>query len=239
MFLQKALENNRPLVDFAFSAHRRGELLPNTYLLDMDALTANARMMLDAAGKNGVSLYFMLKQLGSNPEVARRLTDLGFSGAVAVEAREALCYKQHGIPLGNIGHLVQIPDGALPTLLDARPQIITIYSVDKARTISALAAERGMVQDVMLRVVGKEDMLYSGQLAGFPLEDLAAAAEELAKLPNIRLAGVCAFPCFLYDEAAQDIGGLLKIPSFCAFPASASSRTPSSSFSRELPIGMV
>ncbi|MGI5928921.1 alanine racemase [Pseudoflavonifractor sp.] len=205
MFLQKALENNRPLVDFAFSAHRRGELLPNTYLLDMDALTANARMMLDAAGKNGVSLYFMLKQLGSNPEVARRLTDLGFSGAVAVEAREALCYKQHGIPLGNIGHLVQIPDGALPTLLDARPQIITIYSVDKARTISALAAERGMVQDVMLRVVGKEDMLYSGQLAGFPLEDLAAAAEELAKLPNIRLAGVCAFPCFLYDEAAQDI----------------------------------
>lgn len=124
---------------------------------------------------------------------------------MAVEAREALCYKQHGIPLGNIGHLVQIPDGALPTLLDARPQIITIYSVDKARTISALAAERGMVQDVMLRVVGKEDMLYSGQLAGFPLEDLAAAAEELAKLPNIRLAGVCAFPCFLYDEAVQDI----------------------------------
>lgn len=205
MFLQKALENNRALVDFAFSAHRRGELLPNTYLLDMDALLSNGQMMLDAANKSGVSLYFMLKQLGCNPEVARRLTELGFSGAVAVDSREALYYKQHGIPLGNIGHLVQIPDGALPSLLDARPQIITIYSLEKAKTISALAAERGMVQDVMLRVVGEGDMLYSGQIAGFPLETLAAAAEELAKLPNIRLAGVCAFPCFLYDETAQDI----------------------------------
>lgn len=205
MFLQKTMDANRPLIDFAFAAHARGELLPNTYLLDMDALTRNAQTMLDAARDSGVSLYFMLKQLGCNGSVARRLTDLGFSGAVAVDSREALYYKKNGIPLGHIGHLVQIPDGAIGKLLDAKPEIITVYSVDKARNISALAAERSMVQDIMLRVVGPSDMLYSGQVAGFPLAELPRAAEELKNLSNIRVAGVCAFPCFLYDEKAGDI----------------------------------
>lgn len=205
MFLQKTMTANRPLIDFAFAAHARGDLLPNTYLLDLDALTANASAMLATAREHGVSLYFMLKQLGCNPEVARRLTSLGFSGAVAVDSREAFHYKHAGIPLGNIGHLVQIPDGALGELLDARPQIVTVYSLEKARKISALAGVRGMVQDVMLRVVGRDDMLYSGQVAGFPLEELPRVAEMLKALPHIRVAGVCAFPCFLYDESAGDI----------------------------------
>lgn len=205
MFLQKTIAANRPLIDFTFSVHARGELLPNTYLLDLDALTANAATMLAAAREHGVSLYFMLKQLGCNLEVARRLTDLGFPGAVAVDSREALHYKHAGIPLGNIGHLVQIPDGALGALLDARPRIITVYSLEKARKISALAGERGMVQDIMLRVVGQGDLLYSGQTAGFPLEELPQAAESLKSLPHIRVAGVCAFPCFLYDQGADDI----------------------------------
>lgn len=205
MFLQKTMTANRPLIDFAFAAHARGDLLPNTYLLDLDALTANASAMLATAREHSVSLYFMLKQLGCNPEVARRLTSLGFSGAVAVDSREALHYKHAGIPLGNIGHLVQIPDGALGELLDARPQIVTVYSLEKARKISALAGVRGMVQDVMLRVVGHDDMLYSGQVAGFPLEELPRVAEMLKALPHIRVAGVCAFPCFLYDELAGDI----------------------------------
>lgn len=205
MFLQKTLDVNRPLVDFAFSTHRRGELLPNTYLLDLDALTGNAAAMLAVAKAQGVSLYFMLKQLGCNLDVARRLTDLGFSGAVAVDHREALLYARNGIPLGHVGHLVQIPDGALGEVLDAKPEILTLYSVEKAKTVSALALERGMVQDVMLRVVGPADMLYSGQLGGFPLSELPRTAQALKELPGIRVAGVCAFPCFLYDGAADDI----------------------------------
>ncbi len=205
MFLQKTMTANRPLIDFAFSAHQRGALLPNTYLLDLDALTANAAAMLDVAREQGVTLYFMLKQLGCNAEVAHRLLSLGFPGAVAVDHREALYYAHHGIPLGHIGHLVQIPDGALGTLLDARPEIVTVYSVDKARKLSALAGARGMVQDVMLRAAGADDLLYSGQAAGFSLEELPRAAEALKALPHIRVAGVCAFPCFLYDEGSGDI----------------------------------
>lgn len=205
MFLQKTMNDNRPFIDFAFSAHRRGELLPNTYLLDLDALSTNATAMLAAAREYGVSLYFMLKQLGCNRAVAERLVHLGFPGAVAVDGQEALYYARAGIPLGNVGHLVQIPDGALSEVLNARPQILTVYSLDKARRISSLAGARGMVQDVMLRVVGPKDLLYSGQTAGFPLEELPEAAEVLKGLPHIRVAGVCAFPCFLYDEKADDI----------------------------------
>lgn len=205
MFLEKTINANRPLIDFAFSAHSSGAILPNTYLLDMDAVAGNAQLMLAAAKSSNISLYFMLKQLGCNAEVARMLTRMGFSGAVAVDWHEALHYKQNGIPLGNIGHLVQIPEGALGELLEVHPQIITVYSLEKARSISRLAAQRSMVQDIMLRVIGPEDMLYSGQVAGFPLESLRDAAEELKKLSNIRVSGVCAFPCFLYDETAGDI----------------------------------
>lgn len=205
MFLSATLERNAPLIDFAFSAHRRGELLPNTYLLDLDALTQNGEKMLSAAGENGLTLYFMLKQLGCNPAVARRLVELGFSGSVSVDWREALSYAKWEIPLGNVGHLVQIPSAALSTVLDAKPQIVTLYSVDKARQISALAVEKGMVQDVMLRVAGRGDLMYSGQTAGVTLEELPKAAEALRALPGIRLAGVCAFPCFLYDEKSGEI----------------------------------
>lgn len=205
MFLSPTLERNAPLIDFAFSAHQRGELLPNTYLLDMDALSENGAKMLACAQKNHLSLYFMLKQLGCNPAVAHQLVDLGFPGSVSVDWHEALSYIRWGIPLGNVGHLVQTPTAALSPILDAKPQIMTLYSVEKAEQISALAVEKGMVQDVMLRVAGPMDLMYSGQTAGVTLDQLPQAAEALRALPGIRLSGVCAFPCFLYDEESGQI----------------------------------
>ena len=205
MFLSPTLKRNPALIDFAFSAHRRGELLPNTYILDMDALSENGASMLACARENDLTLYFMLKQLGCNPAVAHRLVELGFPAAVSVDWREALSYVRWGVPLGNVGHLVQTPTAALSPILDAKPQIMTLYSVDKARQISDLAVDKGMVQDVMLRVSGPIDLIYSGQTAGIPLEDLPQTAKALKDLPGVRLAGVCAFPCFLYDEESGQI----------------------------------
>lgn len=201
MFLSQTIKNNPALVDYALWAHSRGHLLPDTYVLDLDTVRKNAEVMGEQAKKAAVSLYFMLKQVGRNPAVAKILTDTGyFHGAVAVDFKEALFYKSIGIPLGNVGHLVQTPTAALGPVLDARPEIITVYSLEKARQIDTLARERGFVQDIMLRVVGREDFLYSGQLAGFPLEELEPLAPRLLALKNVRLSGVAAFPCLLYNQ---------------------------------------
>lgn len=204
MFLQQTMKQNPALVDFALEAHRRGQLLPDTYLLDLDTMVENAVALGTAARENGVALYFMLKQVGRNPVAARRLMDTGlFQGAVAVDFREALFYLRQGIPLGHVGHLVQIPDAALGVVLGARPQVMTVYSLEKARRISQLAGERGLVQDLLLRVAGPQDFLYSGQMAGIPLGELEAVSRALKELPHIRVVGVCAFPCLLYSHERE------------------------------------
>ena len=99
MFLNRLRENNPALIDFARYALRRGELPPNTYILDRCAIRENAQAMLNTAKENNVHLYFMLKQLGRNPLIGQMLDELGFDGAVAVDADEALSYLKNGVHL--------------------------------------------------------------------------------------------------------------------------------------------
>jgi len=205
MFLKSVLKRNRPLAAFAFQAHEKGLLAPDTYILDLDAIRENAGMILSAGNKHGIHLYFMLKQLGRNPLIAKMLMEMGYEGAVCVDFREALLMLRHGIPLGNVGHLVQTPRGLLPEILAARPKVMTIYSYEKAKEISEVAKEQGFRQDVLLRVFGDDDIIYPGQRGGFPVDQLVVVAGQLRKLKGIRIAGVCSFPCFLYNEEANAV----------------------------------
>ena len=77
MFLEKVIERNPELIHCAFDLHRKGLILPDTYILDLDRITENGRKMKAEADRYGIDLYFMLKQIGRNPLVAGRLMDLG------------------------------------------------------------------------------------------------------------------------------------------------------------------
>lgn len=105
-----------------------------------------------------------------------------------------------GVPLGNVGHLVQTPRAAISRIVAAHPDIMTVYSVEKATEIGAAAQEQGFVQPIMLRVIGEGDMLYPGQYGGFPLDGLDDTVDAIEKLPGVRIAGVCSFPCLLFSE---------------------------------------
>ena len=203
--MKKTIEQNSALVAAAIDLHQRGQILPDTYVLDLDTLLANAAAMQQVAAKNDVHLYFMLKQLGRNPVVAAKLMQLGYDGAVAVDFKEALAMVDAGISLGNVGHLVQTPRAALRKILAAKPQVVTVFSVEKAQEISAVCGQLGTEQKLMLRVIGQQDMQYSGQCGGFYLSQLPAVAAAIAALPNVRIAGLTSFPCFLYDEARGEI----------------------------------
>jgi predicted amino acid racemase len=162
MFLEKTIKENKALIEFGFWAQQSGALLPDTYLLDLDAIEENARCMKTTADGFDITLYFMLKQLGRNPEVARALAGLGFSGAVCVDFREALGMIRAGVPIGNVGHLVQTPKAALKRILASKPQIVTVYSLEKAAEIDSVCGPDGYRQPVMLRVIGENDTLYPG-----------------------------------------------------------------------------
>lgn len=209
MFLDRLVKTNRPLAELALDWEAKGVVFPDTYLIDLDMVLKNAAALKAAADERGISLYFMLKQLGRNPILGRRIAELGLAGAVCVDFREALVMAEAGVPLGNVGHLVQTPHAVLGRILAAHPDIMTVYSVEKAVEIGAEASRQGFVQPIMLRVFGPDDTLYSGQYGGFALQGLDKVVDALEKVPGVRVAGVCSFPCLLFSS---EMGELEPLP---------------------------
>lgn len=205
MFLKKTLEENPRLMDLAFDLHQSGRIQPDSYVIDLDTLLENAKNLLAKAKENQIELFFMLKQLGRNPFIAKRLVELGYSGAVVVDYKEAGVMMEAGIPIGNVGHLVQIPQSQIGQIIAYGPRLITVFSLEKIISIQREAKKQGKVQSILLRVFGEEDMVYSGQTAGFHLDELPKLVNTLRMdCPNVAIAGVTSFPCYLYDEAKGD-----------------------------------
>lgn len=205
MFLDLTLARNPRLIDAAFYLHRNGIIPPDTYVLDMDSIAENASMIKKEADKYGVKLYFMTKQLGRNPYVAGELMKLGYEGAVAVDFKEADVLSENGIRIGHVGHLVQIPSCSISDMLQRKPEVITVYSLEKAWEISAAAVNLGITQNIMLRVIDERDIIYQGQYGGFYLKDIAEKARVIMGMPNLVLYGLTSFPCFLMDEETKSI----------------------------------
>lgn len=205
MFLDIMLKQHPKLIETGFQMQQSGVIQPDSYLIDMDMLKENARKILTEAKKQQIDLYFMLKQVGRNPIIAKELIDLGYRGAVVVDFREAQVMMKHHIPIANVGHLVQTPKHLLADLVAYGCEYFTVFSIDKIKEINACAKQVNKVQKIMLKVVGEKDMLYSGQFAGFRLDDLPQAIEEIKTLSNVEIQGVTSFPCFLYDEASDHI----------------------------------
>lgn len=205
MFLDRLVETNQPLAELALDWEVKGIILPDTYLIDLDMIVKNASTIKMAADERDISLYFMLKQLGRNPILGRRIAELDLAGAVCVDFREALVMADAGVPLGNVGHLVQTPHAALGRILAAHPDVMTAYSIEKAVEIGAEANRQGFVQPIMLRVLGSNDTLYSGQYGGFALQGLDKVVDALEKVSGVRIAGVYSFPCLLFSSETGEL----------------------------------
>ena len=205
MFLERLQKDNPKFLDAMVKLQQEGSLLPDSYAVDMEQFRANAAAIVTSAKEKGIKLYFMLKQIGRNPVLAQELVKLGYDGAVVVDFKEAQVMMRHNIPIGNVGHLVQIPEGMVEQVVAYGPEVITVYTADKVRSISKAVAKLGKEQKILIRVFGDGDMIYPGQTAGIHLNDLAAFVAEIRDLPGIRVAGITSFPCFLYDSQADDI----------------------------------
>ncbi|MET4922614.1 alanine racemase [Streptomyces sp. PSRA5] len=197
MFLDAVLARNPELVDVAVSLHNSGTVPPDSYVIDADAVEANAALLAGEAERLGLSLWFVVKQIGRNPALIRAIAR-HIPRFAAIDPYEARLLHEAGARAGNLGHLVQIPPRQLPEMLGWRPETVTVFDLANARAVSDAARQLGFVQDVLVRLEGT-DKVYPGQEGGVPLaglDDFAAAAEAL---PGIRIAGVTAFPCVLCD----------------------------------------
>lgn len=205
MFLDKTMKRNKELVNTAFDLHNKGLIEPDTYVIDLDRLIENAKIIKDEADKYGIKLYFMAKQLGRNPIICKELIKLGYEGAVVVDFKEAEVMIKNKIKIGHIGHLVQIPSKLIEKILKSRPEYVTVYSIEKAKEIDKVCKKLGIKQKIMIRVLDENDSLYSGQYGGFFIDELQEKIPQLLKLDNLIIDGITSFPCFLYNEENNKI----------------------------------
>jgi predicted amino acid racemase len=200
LFLDTVLARNPELVDTAAALHRDGAIPPDTYVVDRDAVEANAALLAERARQHGLTLWFVVKQLGRNPELiaaaARHLP-----ASAAIDAPEARALHAAGARAGNIGHLVQIPRRSLPEMLAWRPEAVTVFDAANARAVSDEARRQGFVQDVLLRLAGGPGAVFPGQEGGVPPGGVDRFAAEAEEMPGVRLAGVTGFPCLVCDPA--------------------------------------
>ena len=200
MFLDLVNRRNRSLVDFAVKLHQDGEILPDTYVIDLDAVIQNAKYMSETANKEDVDLYYMLKQIGRNTVIAREIDEnTDIKKAVVVDYKEALRMMEEGLPLGNVGHLVQIPDALLEKIISYGTDYITVYSFEKVQQIIRVANRLKKHQKLLLKVIEKDDNIYDGQYGGFHLSDLNDVIPIVKESEWVEIGGLTSFPCFLFD----------------------------------------
>ena len=204
MYLNRLIERNPRLLETAIELHQSGRVPPNTWVIDLDAIAENARILAAEAGRLGLTTYVMSKQYCRNPYVNMVAIAEGLYKTVAVDVQGALQMRRYNIPVGHMGHLNQIPRHLVPEAVAMRPDVITVYNVEHARWIDEAAADQGVIQDLLIRVYSPEDIFFQGQEGGFPEADVPRAVEEIGRLPNVRLVGVTAFPCVRYNQAPGD-----------------------------------
>jgi predicted amino acid racemase len=199
MYLQRLLDRNPRLLEAALDLHQSGRIPPNTWVVDLDTIAANARALAAEARRLGLTTYLMTKQHGRNPYVTQLALANGLDKTVAVDVQCALLLRRYGVPVGHMGHLNQIPTHLIGDAVAMRPDVITVYSLDRARSIDEAARAQGVTQDLLIRVFAEGDVFFGGQEGGFAESDVPAVAREIGALANVRLAGATAFPCVVYD----------------------------------------
>ncbi|MUV37081.1 uncharacterized protein JNUCC1_00887 [Lentibacillus sp. JNUCC-1] len=200
MFLDITLERNKQLMSTAIDLHQQGIITPNTYVLDLDSIEENAAILAQEAKKENIELFFMTKQLARNELAAKAIVSGGIEKAVAVDPWEALVLHQHGIKIGHVGHLVQIPKHMIKAILKLTPDYVTVFSFEKARQISDAAKELNMKQKILLRIADHEDFIYEGQAGGFTINTLRKEVSQIGELPGIQISGLTSFPCLLIED---------------------------------------
>jgi predicted amino acid racemase len=200
MFLNSLLQRNRAFVRAAVELHQAGEIPPNSYVLDLDAMRENARLISDKAHELGLTVFAMSKQFGRNPPALDAVVDGGVDGFVAVDMGCVLPIVHAGHPVGHIGHVVQIPRHEAPRASAANPSFWTVYSLQKAAEAAAAAAEQGNEQRLLARVHAPGDSFYPGQEGGFPVETIDEVLEAIAALDGAAFGGITTFPAIRYDQ---------------------------------------
>ncbi len=205
MFLEKIIRRNPSLIASAVRLHQEGKLPPNSYVLDLDTIRENARIIADEAQNLGLKVYAMSKQIGRNPAFFKALAQGGIDAYVAVDMNGARVIHKAGYRIGHLGHLVQVPRAAAPEAAAMNPAYWTVFSTEKAQQAAAASLKAGHTQNLLARIQTAGDIFYMGHEGGFPAERIVEVADAIDALPGAAFAGITTFPALLYDSETRQI----------------------------------
>ncbi len=205
MFLDLIRRRNPDLIERTIALHQSGKLPANTYVIDLEAVEANARLIAGAAQKHRLEVYAMTKQMGRNASFCQSVMRGGIGKAVAVDMECARATHRAGMALGHVGHLVQVPRAEAEAAASMKPDYWTVFNLEKAAEAGAANKRLGQTQALLARVTAEGDRFYRGHEGGFPAADIVAVADRFDSLDGARFAGVTTFPALLFDEATGKV----------------------------------
>lgn len=207
MLLSRALQRNPEMVATAIDFHQQGIVPPATYLVDLDAIAHNARLMAEECKRYDLRSYLMSKQNGRNPYITRVALEQGIDSTVAVEAMEARVIHRYGLPLGNVGHLSNVPKNEVPDIVAMEPEVMTVFTYEAAKAISDAARAQGREQNLYVRVNKPGDEFFKGMVGGWTEDECVEGIRPILDLPNVRITGLTSFVNITYQtpdaKAAQ------------------------------------
>ncbi len=207
MFLDTHIKRNAAFLKAVVSLHQQGKLPANSYVLDTDAIRANASRLAATGAQHNVKVFGMTKQLGRCPAAVRAMVDGGVRRFVAVDMDDARALHRHGFQLGHLGHLVQIPRAEADAAIAMRPDYLTVFSLRKAEEAAAAARARGTTQRILIRVHADGDRFYKGHEGGFPAASAVDVAKKIAAIDGLTFAGITTFPALLFSEVEKTVAG--------------------------------
>lgn len=200
MFLDVLRRRNPALIEQAIMLHQGGRIPANSYVIDLDAVTNNARIMAQAAQPTTLKIFAMTKQMGRNADFCAALRRGGIDAAVAVDMECARACRGAGLRIGHVGHLVQIPHGETDAAARMAPDFWTVFNREKALAASDAAARARRRQSLLTRIHAPGDTFYAGHEGGFGVDaELDSAADFIDALPGAHFAGITTFPALLFD----------------------------------------
>jgi predicted amino acid racemase len=205
MFLDLIRRRNPQLIEQAIVLHQAGKLPANAYVIDIDAVEENARFIAGVAGKLGLKVFAMTKQMGRNGSFCQAVARGGIAKAVAVDMECARATHRAGLGLGHTGHLVQIPRYEANAAATLAPDYWTVFNREKAGEAAAASTRLGRVQSLLARIHAQGDRFYRGHEGGFSASDIVRVADELDGLSGARFAGITTFPALLFGHASRSV----------------------------------
>ncbi|WP_455273983.1 alanine racemase [Rhizobium herbae] len=206
MFLDVLRRRNPKFLEAAIGLHRQGQIPANAYVLDLDAVEANARVLKTEADRLGLKIFAMTKQVGRASSFCAAVQRGGIDRSVAVDMACARATHRAGLRVGHLGHLQQVArHEAKAAAATFRPDYWTVFNDDKASEAAEGARAAGYVQNLLARIRADGDTFYRGHEGGFDAADVAAVADAFDALDGGRFAGITTFPALLFDHKTRKV----------------------------------